>query len=142
MIRIPVPAVLSKRTVGTTVAAAMLAGTSAISATPASASVPRAAVSSAFACTATAPELCVGINYSGTHVYTMQAQVNVNQRSNVLYSFYAFVSPISVRESGGPGWVQPPATVQINHDFSPGEEFCTVASVNSTVTTLACVDLP
>ncbi|HEX6527068.1 MAG TPA: hypothetical protein VF070_44705 [Streptosporangiaceae bacterium] len=143
MIRIPVPAVLSKRTVGTTVAAAILAGTSAMSATPASAYVPRPAASSVLTCTATDPEICVGLNYLGTHVFSMQAQVHVSQHSNVTY---AFGTPFSTVDafgySGGPGWVQPAATIQLNQDYSLGARFCALAIVNTIVSTQACVTLP
>lgn len=141
MIRIPVPAVLSKRTVGTTVAAAILACVGAMSATPASASVPRAAASGSFNCTATAPEICVGISYLGTHVYSMQIQVNVGQHSTITYIFEPpFVRAIR-QGSGGPGWVLP-VTLQLNQDYSPGDQFCGQAIVNVTVTTQACVTLP
>jgi hypothetical protein len=130
---------LSKRTVGITMAAAILASVSAMSATPASASN----LSSTFSCTGANPdETCVSISYLGTFVYSMTVQGYVNQPSTAAYIFEPpFHDTVLGNYSGGPGWLLP-ATLQLNQDYPVNSLFCGDTSVYMGPNTVACVRLP
>jgi len=124
------------------VLALSLAGIGAAGTASASAAV-HPETANAYNCTGSAPEVCVGVNYSGTYVTTMTAQVKLSGTSSV---YYHFTGPNYAASSGtstyGSGWApQVVSNPAIDATFFVGAQFCATAYVNGGAHQ-ACVNLP
>lgn len=140
--RISLRTALSKRAARAGIVATALALVSVTGATGASAAV--VPDSNTFSCTNSNPEVCVGINYSGTFVQNMQIQADLKGFSSTDI-LYIFVGPNfsghSGTFSGGPGWVWQD-TVPVNQSYGHGSGFCGQVQVNGVLSPWACAHLP
>jgi len=154
--RISLPAALSTRTARVGVVAAALAVAGVTGAASASASVAQPSLahpslvhpnSNTFHCAGSSPEVCVGIDYSGTFVQDVQVQAKIGFHTDVLLFSASgpHGSPPSIGPfSTGPGWTQQitfggfPIAGTYNH----GDTFCGSISENNTFVAGSCVNLP
>jgi len=108
-------------------------------------SVPAAiADTNVFNCTPAGPmQLCVGVNYSGSMIDSVQAQVKIPAYDSEVA--YGLGGPSGWTASGGPfaggpGWVMPPLIVQVGRALGAGPYCAEVAADGQTLST--CVDVP